>query len=474
MAFYVLLLTIALHFISANGFGIRVQRIPLTMRIRIPSGAPSPFQSPFGGASPMGLPTAMGLPSPMGMPLDMMAFPPIFNPMEAMNEEMNVGAREDINGPMGNVTTKNKTESKDGFKVTTIESDGPGFHSYIKEYEKEGNETGNATSGTSPSPEAGPPTDIGSLLSSGKIFDIMNKLKNMDTKKKPKCKKCGKGKFCDPIFHLCRKKFAEGRTCMAQKQCGKNLRCQWGKCQKAKKGDPGTFCKANSHCNGDSCCRNTPGSFHLMCIPQQSEGAICGLHERTESVAKLFYVMKRSTVATPTCSPCKTGLKCASTGGTRFKRCAKDTYIEKASDELEDDNPSNAITDDKDETKEEGSGEPPKDVAPQVPEPHDKQNEDKDDDEDKKDDEDDKEEEKDDKDDKKDEEKDDDDADKDEEDKQLSNDDEVEEDDEDDKNKQKKKKPINNGDGMDIQVPKSKKKKGGKKGRTGKRKDKKE
>jgi len=470
MAFYVLLLTIAFHFISANGFGIRVQRIPLTMRIRIPSGAPSPFQSPFGGESPLGLPTAMGLPSPMGMPLDMMAFPPIFNPMEAMNEEMNVGAREDINGPMGNVTTKNKTESKDGFKVTTIESDGPGFHSYIKEYEKENNGTGNSTSS-----EAEAPSDIGSLLSSGKIFDIMNKLKNMDTKKKPKCKKCGKGKFCDPIFHLCRKKFAEGRTCMAQKQCGKNLRCQWGKCQKAKKGDPGTFCKANSHCNGDSCCRNTPGSFHLMCIPQQSEGAICGLHERTESVAKLFYVMKRSTVATPTCSPCKTGLKCASTGGTRFKRCAKNTYIEKASDELEDDNPSNAITDDKDdETKEEGSGEPPKDVAPQVPEPHDKQNEDKDDDEDKKDDEDDKEEEKDDKENKKDDGKDNDDDDKDEEDKQLSNDDEVEEDDEDDKNKQKKKKPINNGDGMDIQVPKSKKKKGGKKGRTDKRKDKRE
>ena len=47
--------------------------------------------------------------------------------------------------------------------------------------------------------------------------------------------------YCDPIFHLCRKKFSEGRTCMFQKQCGKSLRCQWGKCQKAKAGDPGAL-----------------------------------------------------------------------------------------------------------------------------------------------------------------------------------------------------------------------------------------
>ena len=56
---------------------------------------------------------------------------------------------------------------------------------------------------------------------------------------KKKCKKCEKGKFCDPLFHLCRKKFSEGRTCMFQKQCGKKLKCQWGKCQKAKAGDAG-------------------------------------------------------------------------------------------------------------------------------------------------------------------------------------------------------------------------------------------
>merc|ERR1711962_426088 len=120
---------------------------------------------------------------------------------------------------------------------------------------------------------------------------------------------------------------------MAQKQCGANLRCQWGKCQKAKKGDPGTFCKGNNQCNGDSCCRNTAGSFHLMCIPPQTEGAICGLHQRQESVAKLFYVVKRSTV--PTCSPCKSGLKCANTGDSKFKRCVKAAYAAKVAQEEE-------------------------------------------------------------------------------------------------------------------------------------------
>merc|ERR1712168_1691183 len=293
------------------------------MELQIPAGGPGqlwPSPISFGGPSPL---------------MSMMSFPPIFNPMEAMGrEEMDADSRMDVNGPMGNVTTKNKTESKDGFKVTTITSDGPGFHSYIKEYEKEGNSSGNATG------PAGPPPDIGKLLSSGKIFDIMNQLRNMG-KRPAKCKKCGSGKFCDPIFHLCRKKFAEGRTCMAQKQCGANLRCQWGKCQKAKKGDPGTFCKGNNQCNGDSCCRNTPGSFHLMCIPPQTEGAICGLHERQESVAKLFYVVKRSTV--PTCSPCKSGLKCANTGDSKFKRCVKAAYAAEVEEE--------------EEEEEEGSGE---------------------------------------------------------------------------------------------------------------------
>jgi len=336
------LVVVALKALLANGFGFSVA--PFQMELQIPAGGPGAFQP-----SPIS-PISFGGPSPL---MSMMSFPPIFNPMEAMGrEEMDADSRMDVNGPMGNVTTKNKTESIDGFKVTTITSDGPGFHSYIKEYEKEGNSSGNATG------PAGPPPDIGKLLSSGKIFDIMNQLRNMG-KRPAKCKKCGSGKFCDPIFHLCRKKFAEGRTCMAQKQCGANLRCQWGKCQKAKKGDPGTFCKGNNQCNGDSCCRNTPGSFHLMCIPPQTEGAICGLHERQESVAKLFYVVKRSTV--PTCSPCKSGLKCANTGEASFKRCVKSSFVEKASEEMEDDNPSNgldeeALGEDLEEEKAEDTG----------------------------------------------------------------------------------------------------------------------
>jgi len=456
------LVVVALKALLANGFGFSVA--PFQMELQIPAGGPGPFQP-----SPIS-PISFGGPSPL---MSMMSFPPIFNPMEAMGrEEMDADSRMDVNGPMGNVTTKNKTESKDGFKVTTITSDGPGFHSYIKEYEKEGNSSGNATG------PAGPPPDIGKLLSSGKIFDIMNQLRNMG-KRPAKCKKCGSGKFCDPIFHLCRKKFAEGRTCMAQKQCGANLRCQWGKCQKAKKGDPGTFCKGNNQCNGDSCCRNTPGSFHLMCIPPQTEGAICGLHERQESVAKLFYVVKRSTV--PTCSPCKSGLKCANTGGgTRFKRCAKDSYVEKAAEEMEDDNPSNAITEDDEEDDSSGKPDGPTPLKdPNVPDREDKQVEEEesdDNDDDEKDDKEDKKEDKEDeKDDKKDEneddkedekedekdDKEDEKEDKEDEDKgEKEGDKDVSKEEDKDKEKKKKKPPVSNGEGIEILVPKKKKKKG--------------
>jgi len=419
MAYSLLLLLMGLP-IFTHGFGFQV--LPFQMDVQVP-----PFQS---------------FPQSVFPSMNLMSFPPVFNPLEAMGREADAEARGmDVDSPMGNVTTKNKTESKDGFKVTTITSDGPGFHSYIKEYESEGNST--EKNGTSKGP--------GKMPTGANIFDIMNQLRMGMEKKQRKCKKCGAEKFCDPIFHLCRKKFAEGRTCMAQKQCGKNLRCQWGKCQKAKRGDPGTFCKGNSQCSGDSCCRNTPGSFHLMCIPQQEEGAICGLHERTESIAKVFYVVKRSIA--PQCSPCKTGLKCAETGGSRFKRCARKGYVEKASDKLEDDNPSNAISDDdegsSDDDKETPGDEanPLKGIPPSLQgptaskNPIDGDNEDPNTD---KEDEDDKDK--------------DDEDDKDKEDKGDKDDDE--DDDDDDKDEKKKNKEISNGDGMDIQVPKKKKGKG--------------
>merc|ERR1719447_99715 len=248
----------------------------------------------------------------------------------------------EIDGPMGNITTKNKTEVKDGFKVTTITSNGPGFHSYIKEYQKEGNATGNETG-----------FDMSKMMGGGNLFKIMQQLRNAERPKKKKCKKCGSGKFCDPIFQLCRKKFAEGRTCMFQKQCGKNLRCQWGKCQIAKAGDPGTFCKGNSQCNGDACCRNTPGAVHLMCIPRQAEGAICGL--KKEAFADVLYIYNRSTA--PTCSPCENGLKCADSGDREFKQCVKESYTEKSTNELDGDNPSSAVEDD--DENEKGDGDNP-------------------------------------------------------------------------------------------------------------------
>jgi len=310
------------------------------------------------GMFPPNMPFHMQFDIPAFPSMSAMPFPAIFNPLEVMprGTEEPEARGMDIDGPMGNITTKNKTEVKDGFKVTTITSNGPGFHSYIKEYQKEGNSTGNETGGL----------DMSKMMGGSNLLQIMQQLRNAGRpkKKEKKCKKCGKGKFCDPIFQLCRKKFAEGRTCMFQKQCGKSLRCQWGKCQKAKAGDPGTFCKGNSQCNGDACCRNTPGAFHLMCIPRQSEGAICGL--KKEAFADVLYVVKRSTA--PTCSPCNNGLKCADTGDCKYKRCVKMSYVEN-SEEEKGDNPTIAVEDDK---KEDDNVQPTKSApAPKKPEDED-------------------------------------------------------------------------------------------------------
>ena len=100
MALCALLALIAVQALCANGFGFQVA--PFQMELQLPAGGPGPSFSPFGGPSPL---------------MSMMSFPPIFNPMEAMGrEEMDADARMDVNGgPMGNVTTKNKTESKGGY-----------------------------------------------------------------------------------------------------------------------------------------------------------------------------------------------------------------------------------------------------------------------------------------------------------------------------------------------------------------------
>jgi len=311
---YLLLLFLTVKTIYGFGFGLTQSLQPFHMQFDMPA-MPISLMSP-------------------------MQFPAIFNPMEAMQRETSDPEARgmDNDEPMANVTTKNQTEIKDGFKITTITRNGPGFHSYVKEYEKDGNGTKNGTG-----------MDFAQMMGGSSLFKIMQQLRNGGKPHERKCKKCGKGKFCDPIFHLCRKKFAEGRTCMFQKQCGKSLKCQWGKCQKARKGDPGTFCKGNAECNGNSCCRNTPGSFHLMCIPRQAEGAICGL--KKESFADVLYIVKRSTA--PTCSPCQDELKCADTGDSKSKRCVKLSYAEIPTDGNVDDKESNT-NDDDDEGKDDG------------------------------------------------------------------------------------------------------------------------
>ena len=53
--------------------------------------------------------------------------------------------------------------------MTTITRDGPGFHSYIKEYQKEGNSSSNGTSGG--------PADLAKLMGGPNLMDIIKQLK---------------------------------------------------------------------------------------------------------------------------------------------------------------------------------------------------------------------------------------------------------------------------------------------------------
>ena len=79
----ILLITIK----TIYGFGLFQSAMPFHMQFEIPAAFPS-----------------------MGA----MPFPAIFNPMEAMRPESEMGEARgmDIEGPAGNVTTKNKTEVK--------------------------------------------------------------------------------------------------------------------------------------------------------------------------------------------------------------------------------------------------------------------------------------------------------------------------------------------------------------------------
>ena len=98
-------LALLLNIASANGFGFQMARMaPIQMEIQLPAGGPGPFQAL--GGSPFGVPSPL-----MSM---MSSFPPVFNPMEAVGggDVLAGDSRADVNGPMGNVTTKNSTESK--------------------------------------------------------------------------------------------------------------------------------------------------------------------------------------------------------------------------------------------------------------------------------------------------------------------------------------------------------------------------
>lgn len=58
-------------------------------------------------------------------------------------------------------------------------------------------------------------------------------------------KQCGKGRFCDLHYGVCRTEKSPGFACRRDRMCGKGLACMYGRCQaKIPTGEEGKFLKS--------------------------------------------------------------------------------------------------------------------------------------------------------------------------------------------------------------------------------------
>ena len=58
-------------------------------------------------------------------------------------------------------------------------------------------------------------------------------------------KQCGKGRFCDLHYGVCRTEKSPGFACRRDRMCGKGLACMYGRCQaKIPTGEEGKFVKS--------------------------------------------------------------------------------------------------------------------------------------------------------------------------------------------------------------------------------------
>jgi len=232
------------------------------------------------------------------------------------------------------IKTKTKIKVKDGFKETETTKTGPGFYSYITEIHNDNNKTN------------GSMMDFSSTMMNadnmlGGMLNGIGGLRGIKGMKKKCNKKCTPDQYCDPFFGKCRSKLLAGSKCMLMNQCQQGLMCVYGRCNKAIKGAPGTFCKRKDQCLGEACCVKQDGSFHAICTPPLDEGAVCGEQMMSDIFMRMLPIKNKKEKPTK-CVPCKIGLKCANVGDPKFKRCVPANYIEesveKSRETLEEDN----------------------------------------------------------------------------------------------------------------------------------------
>lgn len=256
------------------------------------------------------------------------------------------------------VKTTIKNETKGNMKITTVDKKGKNFRMVSRVSEMKDNSSGlmsgkevmqttmaggfggaggvNGTTGGAMSGAMGGALGgdmVGGLEGLGSIFGSIlggvlggGEEEKKEKEKKAECsvkKPCPAGKFCDPLTSKCRKQLGEGATCTMKGQCkGKVLLCKWGKCNKAKAGDAGTFCQKNKDCKGDSGCNMRPeiSRFYPICSPRLDVGSVCG---RVNPMARLFGKSFDDDEENqdPDSNPCKKGLKCASVGNFGTKIC---------------------------------------------------------------------------------------------------------------------------------------------------------
>ncbi|XP_046650245.1 dickkopf-related protein 3-like isoform X1 [Daphnia pulicaria] len=136
-------------------------------------------------------------------------------------------------------------------------------------------------------------------------------------------KQCGKGRFCDLHYGVCRTEKSPGFACRRDRMCGKGLACMFGRCQaKIATGEEGSRCHGNSDCQAGLCCARRHGE--AVCQRKLTLGQRCFVPE-----GGLEYSLNQL-------CPCDVGLVCrqqnpAQLGGSDSPSSQEDNSFDRSS-----------------------------------------------------------------------------------------------------------------------------------------------